>query len=150
MALRSSVPFSVRRREPELVVPAKPTPYEVKQLSDIDDQEGLRFHFPMIMFYKANPLMKGKDPVRVIRETVAKALVYYYPYAGRLVEGPNRKLMVDCNGEGVLFIEGDANVRLGQLGDTIQPPCPYRQELLSDVPGSGGILGCPLMLIQVS
>uniref|UniRef100_A0A5B7ARG0 Putative methanol O-anthraniloyltransferase n=1 Tax=Davidia involucrata TaxID=16924 RepID=A0A5B7ARG0_DAVIN len=150
MALRSSVPFSVRRREPEQVMPAKPTPCEVKQLSDIDDQEGLRFHFPMIMFYKANPLMKGKDPVRVIRETVAKALVYYYPYAGRLVEGPNRKLMVDCNGEGVLFIEGDANVRLGQLDDTIQPPCPYRQELLSDVPGSGGILGCPLMLIQVT
>ncbi|KAA8527997.1 hypothetical protein F0562_035134 [Nyssa sinensis] len=150
MALRSPVPFSVRRREPELVVPAKPTPREAKQLSDIDDQEGLRFHFPMIMFYKTNPLMKGKDPVRAIREAVAKALVYYYPYAGRLHEGPNRKLLVDCTGEGVLFVEADANIKLEQLGDTIQPPCPYRQELLYDVPGSGGILGCPLMLIQVT
>ncbi|KAA8527996.1 hypothetical protein F0562_035135 [Nyssa sinensis] len=147
----STLVFSVRRREPELVVPAKPTPHEIKQLSDIDDQEGLRFQVPVIMFYKSDPSMKGKDPVKVIREALAETLVFYYPFAGRLVEGPNRKLMVDCTGEGVLFIEADANVRIEQLGhDIIQPPCPYSKELLYHVPGSEGILGCPLLLIQVT
>ncbi|KAA8527999.1 hypothetical protein F0562_035132 [Nyssa sinensis] len=147
----SSLVFSVRRREPELVVPAKPTPLEIKQLSDIDDQEGFRFQVPVIMFYKSDPSMKGKDPVKVIREALAETLVFYYPFAGRLVEGPNRKLMVDCTGEGVLFIEADANVRIEQLGhDIIQPPCPYLKDLLYDVPGSEGILGCPLLLIQVT
>ena len=63
-------------------MPAKPTPRKKKQLSDIDDQQGLRFHVPMIMFYQNNLAQKGIDPVRVIREALARALVYYYPFAG--------------------------------------------------------------------
>ncbi|XP_034711496.1 methanol O-anthraniloyltransferase-like [Vitis riparia] len=146
----SPLVFSVKRRDPEFVRPTNPTPREVKQLSDIDDQEGLRFQVPVIMFYPNNPLMKGKDPVKVIREALGKALVYYYPFAGRLIEGDNRKLMVDCTGEGVLFIEADADTTLENLGDAIQPMCPCFEELLYDVPGSGGILGSPLILIQVT
>ncbi|CAL5440883.1 unnamed protein product [Camellia sinensis] len=142
--------FIVRRQNPKLLVPSKPTPHELKQLSDIDDQEGLRFQVPAIMFYKNNPSMEGKDPVSVIREALAKALVFYYPFAGRLVEGPNRKLSVDCTAEGVLFIEADANVEIHWLGDTVGPWCPYLEELLYDVPGSDGIVGCPLLLIQVT
>uniref|UniRef100_F6HJ36 Methanol O-anthraniloyltransferase n=1 Tax=Vitis vinifera TaxID=29760 RepID=F6HJ36_VITVI len=69
---------------------------------------------------------------------------------GRLVEGSNRKLLVDCTGEGVLFIEADADTTLEHLGDAIQPHCPCFEELLYDVPGSGEILGCPLLLIQVT
>ncbi|KAE9445021.1 hypothetical protein C3L33_23082, partial [Rhododendron williamsianum] len=97
------------------------------------------------MFYKSNPFMEGEDPVSVIREGLAKALLFYYPFAGRLVEGPNRKLLVDCTSEGVLFVEADAEVELNQLGDAILPGCPMLEELLHDVPGSEGILGCPLL-----
>ncbi|XP_034711516.1 methanol O-anthraniloyltransferase-like [Vitis riparia] len=146
----SPLEFSVKRCDPEFVRPTNPTPREVKQLSEIDDQEGLRFQIPVIMFYPNNPLMKGKDPVKVIREALGKALVYYYPFAGRLIEGDNRKLMVDCTGEGVLFIEADADTTLENLGDAIQPMCPCFEELLYDVPGSGGILGSPVVLIQVT
>lgn len=76
--------------------------------------------------------------------------MFYYPLAGRLKDGYDRKLMVECNAEGVLFIEADANFTLEQLGDDIQPPCPYLNQLLYNVPGSDGILGCPLLLIQVT
>ncbi|XP_011009229.1 PREDICTED: benzyl alcohol O-benzoyltransferase-like [Populus euphratica] len=146
----SSLVFKVHRREPELIKPAKPTPREFKLLSDIDDQEGLRFHIPLIHFYRHNPSMHGKDPVKVIREAIAKTLVFYYPFAGRLREGHNRKLMVECTGEGILFIEADADVTLEQFGDPLQPPFPCLEELLFDVPGSSGVLNCPLLLIQVS
>ncbi|KAM4075867.1 hypothetical protein ACJW30_12G021500 [Castanea mollissima] len=146
----TSLVFKVRRCKPELVAPAKPTPHEFKQLSDIDDQEGLRFQIPLIQFYKYDPLMKGRDPVRVIREALAKTLVFYYPFAGRLREGPGRKLVVECTGEGITFIEADADVTLEQFGDSLQPPFPCWEELLFDVPGSGGILNCPLLLIQVT
>ncbi|KAK9221194.1 hypothetical protein WN944_009620 [Citrus x changshan-huyou] len=140
----------VTRKAPELIVPERPTPREVKQISDIDDQESLRFQIPLLFFYKndPSPSMQGRDPVKVIREAISKALVFYYPLAGRLKEGYNRKLMVECNAEGVLFIEADANFTLEQLGDDIQPPCPYLNRLIYDVPGSEGILGCPLLLIQ--
>jgi hypothetical protein len=145
----ASLVFKVHRREPELIKPAKPTPHEFKLLSDIDDQEGLRFHIPVIQFYRHNPSVQGKDPVKVIREAIAKTLVFYYPFAGRLREGQNRKLMVECTGEGILFIEADADVTLEQFGDALQPPFPCLEELIFDVPGSSGVLNCPLLLIQV-
>lgn len=145
-----SLVFTVRRRDPELIAPAKPTPREVKLLSDIDDQDGLRFQIPVIQFYRKEASQEGKDPVEVIREAVAKTLVFYYPFAGRLREGRGRKLMVDCTGEGVLFLEADADVTLNQFGDALQPPFPCWEELLYDVPGSADVLNTPLLLIQVT
>ncbi|KAF9621340.1 hypothetical protein IFM89_019426 [Coptis chinensis] len=149
----SQLVYKVRRNEPELLAPATPTPYELKYLSDIDDQKSLRIQIPIVYFYTNNIVgigMKKRDPVKVIKEAIAKALVYYYPFAGRLREGRNDKLMVECTGEGVMFIEADADVRLDQLvDDTLKPPFPCMQDLLYNVPGSNNILNCPLLLIQV-
>ena len=145
----TSLAFTVRRCEPELVAPTKPTPHEFKQLSDLDDQECFRFQIQLIQFYRCDPSMHGKDPVKIIREALAQALVFYYPYAGRLRKGPGRKLILECTGEGVIFIEADADVTLKQFGDIIHPPIPCMDKLLYDVPGSGEILDCPLLLIQV-
>ncbi|KAK4430460.1 Benzyl alcohol O-benzoyltransferase [Sesamum alatum] len=150
MASTNALTFKVTRQSPELVPPAKPTPHELKPLSDIDDQEGLRFQIPVIQFYRRNPSMDGKDPVMVIRDAVARALVFYYPFAGRLREAAGRKLVVECTGEGVLFIEADADVTLQQFGDALQPPFPCLEELLYDAPGSGGVVNCPLLIIQVT
>ncbi|KAA3473411.1 benzyl alcohol O-benzoyltransferase-like isoform X1 [Gossypium australe] len=144
----TSLAFKVRSSEPELVVPVKPTPREYKLLSDIDDRYGHRFLHPVILLYRCNPSMEGKDPAKVIRDAIAKTLVFYYPFAGRLKEGPNGKLSVDCTGEGVLFIEGDADVTLQQFGDNPLPPFPCMDELLFDVKGYGEMLDCPLFLIQ--
>ncbi|KAG4112454.1 hypothetical protein ERO13_D13G163300v2 [Gossypium hirsutum] len=152
MAAPSSIPlkFTVRRCEPELVAPAKPTPYEQKLLSDIDDQASLRFQVPVISFYQYEPSMEGKDPAEVIREALAQTLVCYYPFAGRLREGANGKLIVDCTGEGVMFIKADADVTLEQFGEPLLPPFPCSDELLYNVPNSEGMLNCPLLLIQVT
>ncbi|XP_027352098.1 benzyl alcohol O-benzoyltransferase-like [Abrus precatorius] len=149
-SLSSSLKFTARRCKPELVAPAKPTPHELKLLSDIDDQDGLRFQIPIIMIYRNEPSMAGKDPVEVIREGLAKTLVFYYPFAGRIREGHDRKLMVDCTGEGVMFIEADAEVTLDQFGDSLVPPFPCFEELLYDVPDSQEITDCPILLIQVT
>ncbi|CAN1246245.1 Benzyl alcohol O-benzoyltransferase [Linum grandiflorum] len=140
--------FKVNRCEPELVRPARPTPHETKLLSDIDDQEVLRYHFPMIQFYQNNPTIHGKDPAAVIRRAVAETLVYYYPLAGRLreVRPKGRKLVVDCTGEGVLFIEADVDVRLSEFGE-IRPPFACVEELLFDVPGSSAVVDSPLFEI---
>lgn len=150
MATPGCATFSVKRREPELVPPAAETPHELKPLSDIDDQEGLRFHIPVIEFYQRRQ-GHGGDPVAAVRDALARALVHYYPLAGRLREVAGRKLVVDCTGDGVLFVEADADVTLRQLaGDTsLQPPFPYLDDVLFDVPGSGGVLNCPLLLVQV-
>lgn len=149
----TNLTFKVRRCEPELIVPSKPTPHEVKKLSDVDNQKGLRVQTCAVWFFKKseNPSMEGKDPVKVIRQALGEALVYYYPLAGRLKQDSNGKLMVDCNAQGVCFIEADADVKLQQLSHTtIQPPFPYLQEVLYHVPGSHKDIDGPLWLIQVS
>lgn len=148
----SQLVFTVRRQNAELIAPAKPTPRETKFLSDIDDQEGLRFQIPVINFYrKDSDISTGgnHDPVKVIKKAIAETLDFYYPFAGRLREGNGRKLMVDCTGEGVMFVEADADVTLEQFGDELQPPFPCLEELLYDVPGSAEVLNSPLLLIQV-
>ncbi|CAN0859208.1 Benzyl alcohol O-benzoyltransferase [Linum grandiflorum] len=94
--------------------------------------------------------MIGKDPATVIRRALADALVPYYPFAGRMREGPNRKLMVDCTVCTILFIEADADVWLADFGQMIQPPFPCIEQLLFDVTGSSAILHAPLLLIQVT
>ena len=58
--------------------------------------------------------------------------------------------MVDCNEEGVLFIEADADVTLHQFGEDLHPPFPCFEELLYSPPGSDGNLHTPILLIQVS
>uniref|UniRef100_A0A0A0LTI8 Uncharacterized protein n=1 Tax=Cucumis sativus TaxID=3659 RepID=A0A0A0LTI8_CUCSA len=126
--------FQVRKCKPELIAPANPTPYEFKQLSDMDDQQSLRFHMPL-----------------VIKEAIGKALVFYYPLAGRLREGPGRKLFVECTGEGILFIEADADVSLEQFRDTL----PYSLSsmeinIIHNALNSDGVLNSPLLLIQVT
>ncbi|KAJ8468134.1 hypothetical protein OPV22_030686 [Ensete ventricosum] len=145
-----SLTFTVRRQKPVLVAPAGPTPHEFKRLSDIDDQDGLRFHIPVIQFYRNDPSMGGRDQAKVIREALTRALVFYYPFAGRLREAAGRKLVVECTGEGILFVEADADVRLEQFGNELQPPFPCLEELVYNVPGSDGVLDCPLLLIQVT
>ncbi|XBI77080.1 hypothetical protein VPH35_070251 [Triticum aestivum] len=137
MASSSALEFTVRRKPAVLVPPAAPTPRELKRLSDIDDQDGLHDG-------------RDDDPAPVLRGAIAAVLVHYYPFAGRLRELEGRKLAVDCTGEGVLFVEADADVRLDQFDAALGPPFPCLDELLFDVPGSSGILDCPLLLFQVT
>ncbi|KAJ0519135.1 putative benzyl alcohol O-benzoyltransferase [Helianthus annuus] len=125
--INTPLTFTVRRRAPELIVPANPTPRELKPLSNIDDQERLRLQIPGIFVYRRDPKMRDKNP-----------------------EGAERKLMVDCSGQGVLFIEAEADVTLDQFGDALRPPFPCMEELLYEVPGSSSILHTPLLLIQVT
>uniref|UniRef100_A0A0D3G319 Uncharacterized protein n=1 Tax=Oryza barthii TaxID=65489 RepID=A0A0D3G319_9ORYZ len=146
--------FNVRRREPELVGPAAPTPRETKRLSDLDDHETLRVQVKFAFFYRAGG---EHDAAGVVRRALGEALVPYYPLAGRVREVEERKLVVDCTGEGVLFVEADADVRLEELeedgdgGGELRPPFPSMDQLLLDVEGSGGgVLGSPLLLVQVT
>ncbi|KAJ1261550.1 hypothetical protein BS78_09G038200 [Paspalum vaginatum] len=154
-AMSTTLTFAVRRQEPELVGPAAPTPRETKRLSDIDDQGTLRRHVRLMFFYRGGCSAQAgaADPARVIRRALGEALVPYYPLAGRLREVVGeRKLVVDCTGEGVMFVEADADVRMAELEEAgpLRPPFPCMEQLLFDVDGSAGVLHCPLLLIQVT
>ncbi|GLJ15162.1 hypothetical protein SUGI_0247960 [Cryptomeria japonica] len=141
--------FKVTRQEAVLVAPSSPTPKEHLYLSNIDDQAGLRFHIPLAFFYKHSFLKEDQDPAKIIRKALEKVLVHYYPLAGRPREAAAGKLTVECTGEGVLFVEADADVTLAEFGDLHQPfPC--CNELLHDILTPQTVINSPLLLIQVT
>ncbi|CAL5088090.1 unnamed protein product [Urochloa decumbens] len=149
----SLISFPVRRGERQLVAPARPTPYEFKMLSDIDDQDVLRFYRSGIFFYRGGNASKaGLDPVQVIKSALAEALVHFYPLAGRLRElQPTRKLVVECTGEGVVFVEADADVRMDELGDSLAPPVPCYDKLLCEPESpTAVVVDRPLLHVQVT
>ncbi|EEE63107.1 hypothetical protein OsJ_17915 [Oryza sativa Japonica Group] len=152
MAGAPTLAFSVRRRERELVAPAKPTPYEFKMLSDIDDQDILRFNRSGILFYRHSPSKDGLDPVKVIKAAISETLVHFYPVAGRFRElRPTRKLVVECTGEGVVFVEADANFRMDELGTSLAPPVPCYDMLLCEPESpTADVVDRPLLFIQVT
>jgi benzyl alcohol O-benzoyltransferase len=146
--------FTVHVAEPELVRPEKPTPFEFKNLSNIDNQLGLRNHIPFAHIYlpqKGSPLT---DPARLIRHALSRALVYYYPLAGRLRHAENGKLIIECTSEGVLFRDAhvDATIeKLRQNGNGFIPPFPQWDWLLvDDKYGSFSVTDSPLLRLQVN
>uniref|UniRef100_A0A453LDG8 Uncharacterized protein n=2 Tax=Aegilops tauschii TaxID=37682 RepID=A0A453LDG8_AEGTS len=147
------VTFTARRSEPELVRPARPTPVETKALSDLDDQWSLRFYESIVGFFRSPPgeSVKPGKVAKGIKAAVAAALVYYYPMAGRLRKLPEgNKLVVDCTGEGVMFVEASADVRLEDLGQPLVPPYPCVEEFLGDAGDTRDVLAKPLLFLQVT
>ncbi|KAL2929408.1 Benzyl alcohol O-benzoyltransferase [Bienertia sinuspersici] len=110
---------------------------------------------PLIMCYRKQQQGKGmlsdNDPAKVVKEAVSKALVPYYPLAGRLrqKQGMETKLVVECNGEGIIFTEANADVTLEEFGEPLHPPFPCLDQLLFDVPGCDSVLDSPLIVMQV-
>ncbi|XP_020399910.1 benzyl alcohol O-benzoyltransferase [Zea mays] len=144
--------FPVRRGERKLVSPSRPTPYEFKMLSDIDDQDVLRFYRSGAFFYRSSASKAGLDPAKVIRSALSEALVHFYPLAGRFRElRPTRKLVVECTGEGVVFVEADADVRMDDLGDSLAPPVPCYDKLLCEPESpTADVIDRPLLYVQVT
>ncbi|KAJ3684674.1 hypothetical protein LUZ61_013838 [Rhynchospora tenuis] len=150
--LGPKISFNVQRSKPVVIFPAKPTPHDIKFLSDIDNQTVLRYHTPGVHFYHSDPSKACQvDPANAIKEALAEALVYYYPIAGRLREQPERKLLLDCTREGVMFVEAEADVCLEYLGDPLTPPFPFTDQLHFDSELMGpGVINQPLLYVQVT
>ncbi|KAI4342073.1 hypothetical protein MLD38_026732 [Melastoma candidum] len=138
--------FRVRRREPQIIHPASPTTREYLNLSDLDSRFPPRLHIQILLVYRSNP-EKTVDPATVGGDSLARTLVSYYPLAGRIRD---QKLEVECNREGVFFVEADADFSVEEIADEPHSSAPYYGELIHNVPGSEGIIRCPLLLVQVT
>ncbi|PON37935.1 Transferase [Trema orientale] len=111
-------PFSVVRKDFELVKPSKPTPSDVLSFSTIDNDVNLETISPTIFVYEANndDSSKTVEPADMIKQALSEALVYYYPLAGRLKRHKHdRRLKLTCNTNGVPFLVATADCTLSSL-----------------------------------
>ncbi|XVF44779.1 hypothetical protein PTKIN_Ptkin02bG0151300 [Pterospermum kingtungense] len=57
------------------------------------------------------------NATEIIKESLAKILVEFYPFAGCLCVTKDGKMVVRCTGEGVPFVEAVSNSTIEELGD---------------------------------
>ncbi|OMO74038.1 Transferase [Corchorus olitorius] len=129
-----------------MVPPAEETPRVCLWNSNVDLVVP-RFHTPSVYFYRPSGASNFFDP-KVMKEALGKALVPFYPMAGRLKRDEDGRIEIDCNGAGVLFVEAETNAVIDDFGD-FAPTLELRQ-LIPTVDYSGGIETYPLLVLQVT
>lgn len=139
--------LSVKKEEPTLVPPAEETEKGLYFLSNLD--QNIAVIVRTIYCYKSDS--KGnEEAVEVMKEALSKVLVHYHPLAGRLSISTEGKLIVDCTGEGAVFVEAEANCEMEQMGDIKKPDPVTLGKVLYDVPGAKNMLEIPPVVAQVT
>uniref|UniRef100_A0A6N2ME89 Uncharacterized protein n=1 Tax=Salix viminalis TaxID=40686 RepID=A0A6N2ME89_SALVM len=80
----------------------------------------------------------------------SKVLVRYHPLAGRLMTSSEGKPIVDCSGEGALFIEAEANCKINDIGDIAKSDPATLGKLVYEIPGAQIILQIPPVVAQLT
>ncbi|KDO86795.1 hypothetical protein CISIN_1g014078mg [Citrus sinensis] len=141
----------VIRSNRSLVRPAEhtPTPSGTLDLSSIDQIPVLRCNARTLHVFKR----RGPEPeaaAHVIKGALSRALVPYYPLAGRLKESSQGQFQVECSGDGAWFVEASAICTLDSVdyfNDVTS--IPYDQLLPDSVPKTDGDVE-PLVQMQVT
>ena len=112
-----------------------------------------RFHTPSVYFYRRPEAAAGAEgsffDAERMRRALADALVPFYPMAGRLARDEDGRVEIDCNGEGVLFVEADApDAAVDDYGDFA--PTMELKRLIPAVDYTDDISSFPLLVLQVS
>lgn len=134
-------------KESTIVRPAAETPRKALWNSNVDLVVP-NFHTPSVYFYRPTTVgTSGFFDAKVLREALSKVLVPFYPMAGRLRRDDDGRVDIDCNGEGVLFVEAETDKIIDDFGD-FTPTLELRQ-LITAIDYSRGIETYPLLVLQV-
>ncbi|KAI3991879.1 hypothetical protein MKX01_012824 [Papaver californicum] len=144
---------TVRVRESSVVKPSEETPKVSIWTSNID--RIFTKHVQTVYFFKRPTLAEGFSACSgdffnstVLKDGLSKALVTYYPIAGRLKRNESGRFEIDCTGEGVIFIEAETDSCITDLGDFTP-----NEQLMPLVPSLGNnddISSYPPFLVQVT
>ncbi|XP_057443415.1 spermidine coumaroyl-CoA acyltransferase-like [Lotus japonicus] len=119
--------MKVEMKDVVLIKPSKSRPSSILFMSTLDNRPDLNCLCQTVHVYRSPPTHDDSklsnqllDPALVVKEALSKALLYYYPLAGRLVEHADGKLRMICSdaaeqGHGVPFIEAFANCELSSV-----------------------------------
>ncbi|KAL5581411.1 hypothetical protein UlMin_013853 [Ulmus minor] len=139
--------LKVKREEPTLVSPAEETEKGLYFLSNLD--QNIAVIVRTIYCFKSEE--KGnEEAAEVIKKALERVLVDYYPLAGRLTISSEGKLIINCTGEGAVFVEAEADCMLKDIGDVTKPDPETLGKLVYDIPGAKNILEMPPLVAQVT
>ncbi|XP_051183527.1 putrescine hydroxycinnamoyltransferase 1 [Lolium perenne] len=137
----------VELQESTLVAPSEQTPRHGLWLSNFD-VTAARTHTALVYYYPAPAPTTGFFSPDRLRAALAKALVPFYPLAGRLGRDEDGRLQVDCHGEGALFVVATADCAGEDIFGNFVPSPKIRQAFVPVVPS--GEPPCVMSMFQVT
>lgn len=139
--------FTIKKGDRIRVSPAEETEKGLYYLCNLD--QNIAVIVRTIYFFKSESKGNG-DAVEVVKDALEKLLVHYYPLAGKLTISSEGKLIVDCTGEGAVFLEAEADCEMEEIGDMSKPDPSALGKLVFEIPEAENILQMPLMAAQVT
>ncbi|KAJ0682722.1 putative quinate O-hydroxycinnamoyltransferase [Helianthus annuus] len=82
-----------------------------------------------------------------MKQALADVFMPFYPMAGWLGRDESGRIVINCNGEGALFVEAESDSCLDDFGEFTPPP--EFRSLTPTVDYSGDISSYPLVFAQV-
>ncbi|CAO2208678.1 unnamed protein product [Urochloa humidicola] len=127
---------TVVKSVPELVPPAGPTPGGTLPLSSIDKTAAVRVSVDFVQVFPPAAGVTGDQDAAVaaMRDGFARALVPYYPVAGRIADASPGEPVVECTGQGVWFVDAAASCALADVNNLERPLLIPKDELLPRPP----------------
>lgn len=142
----SATELTVKQGEPTLILPAEETPKGLYFLNNLD--QNIAVIVRTCYCFKSDS--KGnEDAAEVVKNALSKLLVQCYPLAGRLTISSAGKLIVNCTGEGAVFVEAEASFGIEDIGDLTKPDPLILGKLVYEIPGAQHILQIPPLVVQV-
>ena len=133
------------------VTPAVDTPRKALWLSPLDIMLARRGYTPLIHFYRpCVDQTSAQDffDVTRLKSALGKALVAFYPMAGRLRVDADGRLEIDCNGEGMPFLVAHCHLTVDDFTD-FKPSSRLRRLFVPHTEDSEGIV-CSTQVCLIS
>ncbi|GJN03437.1 hypothetical protein PR202_ga20883 [Eleusine coracana subsp. coracana] len=143
--------ITVTKSSPVLVGPAT-APQAVSERITLTSFDMALAFFPVTSYHVFDHAIP--DPAETVRRGLSRALVHYFPVAGRLVVSGDDDLRIACTGEGVSFVSATADCSLADV-KLLDPPfgndsAPLMRDLAAGVGEEGFRATDPLLLVQVT
>ncbi|EOY20479.1 Hydroxycinnamoyl CoA shikimate/quinate hydroxycinnamoyltransferase [Theobroma cacao] len=132
-------------KESTMVCPAEETPSRKLWVSNLDLVMTI-YHISTVYCYRPTGSSDFFD-TKVLKDSLSKILVPFYPIAGRLGYDENGRLEIICNAKGVLFMEVETTSIMDDLVQDFTDGSKVPQ-LVPKMDYSGGISSYPLLGLQ--
>ncbi|KAF5806906.1 putative quinate O-hydroxycinnamoyltransferase [Helianthus annuus] len=133
-------------RESTMVRPVEETP-AVHLWNSCLDLTAFNFYTLSVYFYRPNGAPNFFD-TKVMKDALSRVLVAFYPMAGRFKRDQDGRIEINCQGQGVLFLEAESDGVIDDFDD-FSPTLEYLK-LIQVVDNSLGFESYPLLVLQVT